>query len=218
MKEETPLNLELHYKEAAEDSSEKLYVFLHGYSQDMTFLYNYFNKDCKKKNKHAIFIQAPFPLVGRFPLDTTPDKKKLFNGYAWYFYDAQSDEYIIPVTTPASWIKNFLHNKFPHKKDITLVGYSQGGYLSPFIAQEVEAVKHIIGINCSFRYDLLSTFSCPRVDQLQGVADVIVTPELAQQRYHDFQKKYSFSGSFQMVENETHKLTTSLKNIILEFL
>lgn len=217
MQTSVPLNLDLQYKEVAPNESDSLFVFLHGYSQDMSFLYNYYNKDCKKLGHHSVFLQAPFPLVGRFPLDTTPDKKKLLSGYAWYFYDASTEEYLIPYTTPVSWIKNFLEQQFSNKTNIVIIGYSQGGYLAPFLAEQLTNIKKIIGINCSFRYDLLEKFECPEVYQLQGQADVIVTPELSQERFGEFQSKYQFKGSFQMLEDETHKLTTSLKKISLEY-
>ncbi len=178
-----------------------LILLLHGYSQRGSFIYKklvQFLPECAEVHAPT----APFPLLSNHPLSDRPKNKQLISGNAWYFYDAARDFFYIPYDIPVEILNNYLQINNPKHLPVIVIGYSQGGYLLPFLALKNKNILHIIGVNCSYRIDMFQKELPVKADAINGKNDQMVDPILAARR----QEK--LFGEFVLLENESHFLTT----------
>ncbi len=179
-------------------------LLLHGFGQKAAFMMNHcaplFNR-----NTHIIAPNGPFPLLGRFPLEKS--ENDLIKGYAWYFYDAKEDRYLIDYKTPALLLRQLLLS-FDDQLPLHIIGYSQGGYLAPFLIDKSLSIHKITAINASYRFDLIPSFSGAsiEVNAINGELDMMVDPQLSHERFLLWQKRDHFTGNFYLIEDEGHRL------------
>jgi predicted esterase len=184
------------------DSPKFMILLLHGYAQKASFIYrkiiNFLPIDAEV---HA--PTAPFPLLSNHPLQERPKNRQLVAGYAWYFYDAVMDYFYIPYKIPVQILNNYLKINNPCRLPIVVIGYSQGGYLLPFLSLENELINHIIGINCSYRVDLINRDLEVKADAINGEQDEMVDPYLAGKR------QQQLFGEFILLPEQGHRLTAN---------
>lgn len=197
------------------ESFDHVYLLLHGYSESADLIYKRLGIHLEDKGL-VVAVNGLFPLVDRFPLERKPNEK-LLRGYAWYFYDPAHDHYLIDYDVPASALGSLLQQLNPDHKPVTLLGYSQGGYLAPFVAAKHDLVERVIGINCSYRHDLFPEGMNLPIDAIQGMDDPIIDIALAQSR-HEHYVTHQGSGTYQLVENENHRLSPGLVEKVLTML
>ncbi len=197
-----------------QNMGERIFLLLHGYCETGDKIYHCLIDTLPSGN----LIVAPnglYPIPKSFPLEKRKSSEDLLQGHAWYFYDATKDHFLIDYDIPAHYLSSFLHQINPKNLPVTLIGYSQGGYLCPFVAQKYSKIDHIIGINCSYRVDKLDTLSKVRIDSINGDCDLVVDPQKAKERHQKLILK-GCSGKFNLIENEAHKLTPVLVNMVKE--
>lgn len=184
------------------ENAKVLILLLHGYCQRGSFIFKkLFSSLPKCAEVHA--PTAPFPLLSGHPLERREANRKLIMGHAWYFYDATADSFYIPYEIPVKILNNYLSTYNPRNLPVIVVGYSQGGYLLPFLAQKNNQIEHIIGLNCSYRVDMLSKPLDVKADAINGVEDELVNPLLAGKRQSEL------FGEFILLEDQNHYLTSS---------
>lgn len=115
---------------------------------------------------------APFPL---------PRNKegRLDFGHSWYFYDKFEKKYFITQDLAKFWLRDLLQIENPAKLPVTIIGFSQGGYLAPLAGNEIQETKLIIGLACEFRTTLISRAPSFPLVAIHGSEDEIVTLESA---------------------------------------
>ena len=141
--------------------------------------------------------------------------------FAWYFYDAQTDTFLVDYQTPADMLKNFVESfvKLRNLNNIrvTIIGYSQGGYLSLFAASKISFCDRVVGINASWREDKLEKDLAIRIDSLNGEKDSIVDPYLAKKRYQKLCKR-GVKGSFHLLKGEAHDFSEAFVRMLYNIL
>ena len=100
---------------------------------------------------------------------------------------------------------------------LTIIGYSQGGYLAPFVGEKIPQTKHVIGVNCRFRFDKLPDKLNFKIDGIHGEQDENVDPLRAKESFGVL-KDRGASGGFYIVEKEGHRLTLPFKEKIRQLL
>ncbi|MCF8058355.1 MAG: serine hydrolase family protein [Bacteriovoracaceae bacterium] len=210
------------FNESDLSSYEEIFLLLHGYSEEGKKIYKRLGRKMAEEFKaRKVLILAPnglYPMPRAFPLDKEIEGvEDLLQGFAWYFYHPGSNTFLIDYKIPAislsSWINKLNRPNLP----VTIIGYSQGGYLAPFVAFETKSVKRVIGINCSFREDLmLNTPSFP-MDLVQGREDTIIETNLAFERFEKLIER-GVSGKFTWVEGADHRLSPDIAQSVLEIL
>ena len=147
---------------------------------------------------------GPFPLPGRFPLSEKRDEQQFVKSFAWYFYDRATRRFFIDYTIPARLLGNLIKER--DELPLTIIGYSQGGYLSLFAAQEIPHCDHIIGINGSWRDDKLppSTTLNLRIDSINGEEDKVVDPVQAS-KGHRRLLAMGATGTFYPIKGGEHR-------------
>ena len=117
-----------------------------------------------------LFINGPFPIG---PSVNQP-LEKIKHSYAWYFFNPHTKKYFIKPNVPAELIKG-LCNHLKIKESIHIIGYSQGGYLAPFLGQEFKN-SIVYALNSNIRKDLLSPIIDYKYIAINGARDEVVDP------------------------------------------
>src|ERR1700733_6059654 len=124
-----------------EDASEVI-LLMHGYSQSaQSFLHKL--KKALPLSAKIIAANGPFPVPER-------DGDSFKVGFSWYFYDFKADQYYIDMKPAVEMWKSIVKETKSENLPKRIIGYSQGGYLSPFVARELKGVHQVIGLSCQF--------------------------------------------------------------------
>lgn len=205
----------VHFVQRTAGAPERLYLLLHGYHQCGADFY----RDLEPLipgSAQVVAPNGPFPLPRSFPLNANRKHEELFRSFAWYFYDAKKQRYLIDYQHSAGLLAGLAEQLAPNLP-VTIVGYSQGGYLALFAAERIPLCDHVIGLNCSWRGDKLKTAAKIRVDSIHGAQDEVVDPRSAHERHMDLIAGGA-RGEFHLVEGEGHALGPGALNCLAKVL
>ena len=179
------------------------YLLLHGYAERGEKMFNRI-ASLLPPDGEILAPSGPFPLPGRFPLSEQRDEQQFIKSFAWYFYDKATQHFFIDYTIPARLLRNLITEL--DELPLTIIGYSQGGYLSLFAACEIPQCNHIIGINGSWRDDKLppNISLNLRVDSINGEEDKIVNPVRAKEGHNRLLTKGA-TGTFYSIKGGEHR-------------
>lgn len=216
-----PLEARLHLRAAAgsdtskdaENVARRVILLLHGYEQDGAGLL----KRCAAALPADALAVAP---DGLFPLPRKVERRYRV-GFSWYFYDPYQDEYFVDPAPGVAFLRAVLERINPQRLPVTVVGFSQGGYLAPFLAQVQSEIDQVIGMGCQFLEDefdvrALAARGC-RMDAIHGARDEVVAPEAAK-RSHQALKRAGVPGEFRLLEATGHKIDEAMRERLAELL
>ncbi|PIP88808.1 MAG: hypothetical protein COW01_00035 [Bdellovibrionales bacterium CG12_big_fil_rev_8_21_14_0_65_38_15] len=193
-----------------EDHGGPVYICLHGYGQSGDNFYSLI-KSALPENSTILVPNGPYPL---------PGKARTIEclGFAWYFYDSKSQQYYVPYDIPANIVKDLIdHLNLTDRKKI-IIGYSQGGYLAPFLAQELTALEKVICINSSFRPDMMKEGKEDfKVHAISGADDDMVNPIEAKKK-HEQLSNLNREGDFKLLENTNHRINDEILRELKNYL
>lgn len=151
---------------------KSLTLLLHGYNERGLRIF----RKIRRYLPEDSYIIAP---NGPFPLPRVKPHRVDF-GYAWYFYDPFTKTYHVDQTLVTGLLKELLKQANPENLPVTIIGFSQGGYLAPLIGYAEKNTKHVIGIGCEFRTRFFPSRPAFTLDAIHGEIDPIVSYEHAQ--------------------------------------
>lgn len=180
-----------------------VYLLLHGFGQRAKRLYRQWGglfqeSDC------LIIPNAPFPMPRK---KTDPETGQSYYQIprAWYFYNNLKDEFLIDYEFPSLLLSNFMHELNLEKNPLCIIGYSQGGYLAPFVGAKLKQTKHVIGVNCRFREDLLPDKLDFRLDAFHAQKDTQVDYERSLKSFQTLNRR-TLAGEFYTWPDKDHEL------------
>ena len=189
-------------------ASTQLVILLHGYQQTARYLY-------KKLERHlppdciVLAPCAPFPVPAR-------NKGGYRIGFSWYFYDFSKRTYMVDMATAIDYLQRVMKKLGLEAQPKIIVGYSQGGFLAPFLASHLAKVKQVVGIACHIRIEELARQegkafppSYP-VDAIHGDQDVIVDSKEAKKLHDEFIRQGGV-GEFHLLAGSGHKLSHEMQ-------
>lgn len=188
---------------------DSIYLLLHGYLLDGEFMYNKL-KESLPENSLIIAPNGPFMV---------PQKKgeEYFPKYGWYFFDPLKKSFYINYEPAAEYLKTILSIYNPKKKPVTIIGYSQGGYLSPKVAQIIPEITKVIGLACVFRNTKFNYRNDVVYHQIHGNIDLAVEMAGALEEWVTLKEKGN-SGQFIELDEVGHRFSneylTSLQSIL----
>jgi len=209
-----PLEARLHVRPAvAGEVPGRVALLLHGYEQDGEGLL----KRCADAVPADVLAVAP---DGLFPLPRKVERRYRV-GFSWYFYDPYEDAYFVDPAPAVAFLRGVLERINPGRLPVTLVGFSQGGYLAPFLAQELPWVDQIIGMGCQFLegeidFRALAARGC-RMDAIHGARDEVVDPYVAM-KSHQALMVAGVPGEFTLLEGTGHKIDEAMRARLAELL
>lgn len=200
--ENTPLIFEHDYFIRVPEKPRRIYVLLHGYLLDGEFMYKKL-LDCIPEDGLVVAPNAPFPVPVKKDNQFTPR-------YAWYFFEPHKKVYYINYEPAAYFMRSFLQRIWPFDLPVTLIGYSQGGYIAPKIAEIVSEVDTVIGMACCFRNSRFEYRQDVTLHQIHAPHDLVVEYDEAKREFDQLTLRGN-NGSFITLENAKHKLVDEYK-------
>lgn len=180
-------------------NGERIYLLLHGYSERPK---NALKRWEKAFGPHQTLLipHGPYP---------QPEKRETYwrVGYAWYFYDSFKAQYFITPHVPAQMLAHLLSVLVP-KSPITVVGFSQGAYLAPYLPHYVENCDHVIMMNGLVRSDLVQAKESVRYDVLNATKDLAVDFNKSKDHFDKFQTNHS-NCHFYPIDTDSHEIVES---------
>lgn len=206
---QTELSLKMpvsYYLHRAPDS-KALAILLHGYTDSAnSFFQRAFTEHLPSFN--VLAPNAPYPM----PVKTPSGYKEK---YAWYFSDPRTGFVLVKPEVSVRYLKQLVTELKFDQHEITLVGFSQGGFLAPHLARVLPNVKKIIGVGCAFRlhdYETLDGFS---VDAIHGADDDIITLEQAKKTYEELRAARNIKGEFHVIPDLKHTMNAEARAALL---
>ena len=180
-----------------------VYLLLHGFGQRAKRLYRQWGQ-LFNPNDCLVIPNAPFPMPKK-KTDSKTGKDYYQIPRAWYFYNNLKDEFLIDYEFPSELLARFIQDIGLVDNPLCIIGYSQGGYLAPFVATKLTQTKHVIGINCRYREDLLPAKLRFRLDAFHAQKDTQVDYKKSFTSF-ELLKSRSLAGEFYTWPEKDHEL------------
>ena len=180
--------------------SKKLIILLHGFAQSNKAILDKFT-DAISDEYDILAPNGPFPIP-------KIRKEYIERRYAWYFFDRHTNTYDIDYSFPAELLSRTVTKLGYENTPKVIIGYSQGGYLSPFTALQMRNVESIIGLACTFKWQYLPNELPFNVYAIHGAVDQMVEYQNSKNHFLELEKKTSFNTHYITLNKEGHELTT----------
>ena len=132
--------------------------------------------------------------------------------YSWYFFDSEKKHFYINFEPAAQMLSSMLDTIAPNIP-VTVIGYSQGGYLAPKVAELYASVDKVIGIACTFRNNKFRERDI-EYHQIHSKQDIVVEYKGSKDEFI----KLRNPGKYIEIDDIGHKLGPAyfeaLKNLI----
>lgn len=196
-------------------------IFLHGYSDNGTsFARRLYpqglpNDFLSKKNIAVLIPNGPFPT----PVKTESGWKE---AYSWYFFDEEKKSMLLSPDTAVHGIEDILKVAKLENLPTTLIGFSQGGFLAPYLAQNLKSIdtEKLILIGSGYRKDYyvpLQPRTSLEVHAIHGTDDEVFNIKQTKKAHREI-LDLGFSGGFFEVKNTAHIATEEIGRVIAKLL
>ena len=177
-------------------------ILLHGFGQTGSEILAKLTETLAEDD-FALAPDAPFPFPQR-------EAGSLGEGFAWYFFDPVTNRYLNSMDAALEYLAAWYEQAVPRELPIAIAGYSQGGYLAPFLGLRLPRVERVTGINCRFRSEALPARLPFRLDAVHGSDDKLVDMERAR-ACHGAIMAEGNAGCFQSVAGAGHGLNEAIR-------
>jgi predicted esterase len=187
-----------------------VFVLLHGYGESGPTL---FRRIKGQFSTEATILAPNGPLMIPHPTEGELTLK-----YAWYFFDPKNPRYLTDPKYSLFYLLELLEDLELIDRDIHIIGYSQGGYMAPYLGRHLKNCLQVLGINCRFKNPFIGDEMPFLINAIHGKEDEVVDFEESRKTFHDLKNKYGVEGEFYGVEKEGHLLSLEIRNKIKEVL
>lgn len=220
VKEGIPARLPISYRHIGALKPKLLTIFLHGYADHGGSFTRRLFPDGYPNDFQEIAALIP---NGLYPVPIKSEDGWR-EAYAWYFYDDAKQKMVISPDAAVTGIQTLINEHGYADVPKVLIGFSQGGFLAPYLANHLDHVVSIIGIGTSFRADyflpLKSRFAnLPTVHAIHGTKDDVFPIEQTMTSYLKV-AELGFPGNLVSVLDGTHvasaSMGASLRTLLLQ--
>lgn len=150
---------------------------------------------------------------------TIPHQKadKLSLGYAWYFFDRIQKNYLVNQDQAVALLLKLIEIKNPTNLPVTIIGFSQGGYLAPILANALPETRLVIGIGCEFMPHLVGDKINYPLEAIHGTNDQIIKSDHALKQISELALK-NIKVGWHPVEDAAHEINQDIGIKIKELL
>ncbi len=191
------------------DNPQEIILLLHGLGERGKRI---FRKLLPYLPADALIIapNAPFPIPRQ-------KEERLDFGHSWYFYDKFEQKYFINQDMAKFWLRELIKIENPKSLPVTIIGFSQGGYLAPLVGKEIKETKLIIGLACEFKTTLIHEKLPFPLVAIHGEIDQVVTAKSAQTEIEKL-KILDINVDWHSVPGAGHEITSSMGALIEKIL
>ncbi|HRK08014.1 MAG TPA: dienelactone hydrolase family protein [Pseudobdellovibrionaceae bacterium] len=176
-----------------------LVILLHGYQDHGGYLFRkLFPQGWPAEELAWLAPNGPFPT----PVKTEKGWKE---AYAWYFFDPDLNKLILPPNTALRGIQAAIAQEGFASLPKLVFGFSQGGWLAPYVAQNLTEVRGIMALGAGIREEYYPhpPASWP-VDFMHGTDDHIVDRQQAQTLHAKLIAR-GYSGRYELIPGLDHR-------------
>ncbi|MGE4131507.1 MAG: alpha/beta hydrolase [Bdellovibrionales bacterium] len=177
-------------------------VLLHGY-QD--------HAQSMAKRLGWLEAELPFQVLainGPFPVPIWK-ATGFVEAYSWYFRDTSRDLMIVSPDDTAQKVAEMIR-QLVGDGPVVLVGFSQGGYLAPFIAQVLPSVRAIIAMGSGYPPEPYKGLDKVKIYGLHGDQDERIPIQSSKQAHAELLQS-GLSGEFRVIPGLDHKVDPILE-------
>ncbi len=196
--------LPIRYHLSSSRSSGGVAILLHGYQDHAGSMLKRLGWDSAELPFQILAINAPFPV----PIWTAEGFKE---AYSWYFRDTSKNLLYVSPTTTADRLSRLIWDLGLEDVPKVYFGFSQGGYLAPYIATLTKNTRGIIGFGCGFIEEAYAVLKALPVYGLHGDKDERITLEKSKAEYDKLRAK-GFGGEFRVLPGVGHKIDSQVEN------
>lgn len=191
------------------DNPREIFLLLHGLGERGKRI---FRKLLPYLPSDALIIapNGPFPIA-------RPKEGRLDFGHCWYFYDKYEQKYFINQDLAKYWLRDMLKIENPKSLPVTIIGFSQGGYLAPLVGKEVKETKLIIGLACEFMTTLIYEKPAFSMVAIHGEEDQVVTAKSSKEEIEKL-KVLNINVDWHSVPGAGHEITSSMGAMVEKIL
>ena len=186
------------------ESSSPVALLLHGYQQTAERFYQRL-ADAIPPAFEVVALDGPFPV----PFQQPEGEWRL--GYSWYFYSTRQKYYYIPISAGVDYVRTWLKSQQLESRVQKIIGFSQGGYLAPFLGKTLPSVNQVVGLHCRFRHEDLESPGSFYLDAIHGEKDSLVDPEMARESHRRLLEQ-GWQGTFELIPDLGHTISGEMKN------
>lgn len=197
--------LSLQTVERKPENPKSVVLLLHGLDERGLRIYRKLLRYLPE-DSYVLAPDAPFPLP-RMKSD------RMDFGYSWYFYDKFQKTYQVDQTLALSLLHSLLKEINPQELPLTIIGFSQGGYLAPLLGYQEKTTRHIIGIGCEFRTKFFPHPPTFTLDAVHGDADSIIPPNMAKNEIESLKEK-NITVNWHSVPGAKHEISGEMGQLI----
>ncbi|MES2767596.1 MAG: hypothetical protein V4596_00500 [Bdellovibrionota bacterium] len=208
-KQSDSFEIEFDYFSLDRKNSKQLFLLLHGFSQRGESLMKKLSP-ILPQDAAILSPNAPFPA----PYKTDSG---YLEAYAWYFYLAKDNRFVIPPGPAIKALKKLIAKLGYDKLPITIIGFSQGGYLAPVVAKEMN-VKHIIAVSADYLARYYSKDDKFKLDAIHGAKDEVSPIEISKKNLADLKAELGLNATFHELPNTRHEVDEAAIKVIAKIL
>lgn len=217
-KDNVPTFLPVGYRHLRQGEPDILTIYLHGYADHGGSFTRRLFPDGYPEELHQIAALIP---NGPFPIPVKSDDGWR-EAYAWYFFDDSQQKMIISPETAQKAISTMIDDFGYIDTPKVIVGFSQGGFLAPYLAQHLKNVISVVGIGTHFLPDyflpLKQRFKTrPTVHAIHGANDEVFPLEKTRAA-HQAVLQLGFQGAFAAIEGGTHSVNNDMGKALQQLL
>jgi predicted esterase len=201
--------IEFEYFSIDRPNPTRLFLLLHGFSQRGESLLKKLSP-ILPADSVILSPNAPFPA----PFKTDAG---YLEAYAWYFYLAKENRFVIPPAPAIKALKNLITKLGYQKLPVTIIGFSQGGYLAPVIAKEMP-VEHIIAVSADYLARYYSKNDKFKLDAIHGAKDEISPLAESKRNLEALKKDFGIDAHFHELPNTRHEVDQEAIKVIAKLL
>lgn len=211
-KNQTKIAMELpisYLQNTTKDSDFPLVILLHGFMDSASSLSKKL-LPTESKNLDWLIPNGPFPT----PVKDGADYKE---AYSWYFEDPRKQVSLVPPAFGAELIDKLLANLALSSREMWIVGFSQGGFLMPWLARRLSNLKGLVGIGCDYLAESYQGLSPIPVYAIHGTDDDVISLDSSRKNWQQL-KALKFPGEFMEIPSGTHRLEEPYRKALSQIL
>lgn len=191
------------------DFKSRVFVLFHGFRQNASWIFKNLESVISEKDSVLAF-NGPFIVPRR-------NQRKMTKAYAWYFYNSETNEYIISNETAINVCRQVIDNFAQECSELIFIGFSQGGYLAPYMGKIYSQTSKVIMLSARFRSeDIKEKLSFP-IYQIHGTEDLIIP---LQRSKECFEKMIQLgnTGKFYEIQGSEHTIDAAIREKVSELI
>ncbi len=183
-------------------------ILLHGYQDHALSMFRrigWFEKDLPF---NVLAVNAPFPV----PIWKSDG---FVEAYSWYFRDTRREIMLVDPRVTAERVGTLINKILSPSEPLAILGFSQGGFLAPFLAKHLPSLRAILGVGSGYPFDPYSHIGRTdiRVHAFHDETDDR-WPIKESQASHKKILELGFTGDFHIVPGLGHKVDPMLDPLI----